>query len=309
MILEQDFRKICETEIEKIIEYSKQKELWIYSAGKGAQIFTEVLRTRKIDYKGYIDEKWGTILEFNEKPVVGLDSIEKNDVYIVVALRGYDADVVEGIRRMGFSYEDFYVLAAGSDFNKEDILYKGCKIGRYTYGYKSLLKYYPLATSIGRYCSINGTARIWNNHSLDCISTHPFLDHPMFIKWDAYIEQKRYIEKYGTHKENHSYEDSALRNNQSVVIGNDVWIGANVVILPGVTIGDGAILAAGAVVTKDVSPYCIVGGNPAKLIRKRFDDVTIKNLLSIQWWNWSEDEIQSNLELFYQVDKFCLNRG
>lgn len=304
MLNEQDFREVCEAEIETIIGYAKEKDIWIYSAGKGAQILTEVLNSKGIEFCGYIDRAWSDIGTLNEKSVVSLELVERDDIYIIVALRGYDADAVEEIRSAGFSDNSIYVIAAGRDFNREDIIYKGCKIGRYTYGYETLLEHYPIATSIGRYCSINGTARIWNNHSMDCISTHPFLDHPMFMKWEEYIEHKKYIEQYGTHTKNHPFDNSELRNNRPIVIGNDVWIGANVIILPGVSIGDGAVLAAGAVVTKDVLPYSIVGGNPARLIRKRFDEATIEALLSIEWWNWSEDEIQSNIELFYQVDMF-----
>jgi hypothetical protein len=85
----------------------------------------------------------------------------------------------------------------------------------------------------------------------------------------------------------------------SVIIGNDVWVGAGAIILSGVKIGDGAIVAAGAVVTKDVPPYSIVGGNPAKLIRYRFSEDQIAKLLSIRWWNWSEDRIRANIDSFY----------
>jgi acetyltransferase-like isoleucine patch superfamily enzyme len=91
--------------------------------------------------------------------------------------------------------------------------------------------------------------------------------------------------------------DSASKG--PVVIGNDVWVGAGAIILSGVSIGDGAIVAAGAVVTKDVPPYAIVGGNPAKLIRYRFSEDQIAKLLSISWWNWSEDKIKANLDSFY----------
>ena len=82
-----------------------------------------------------------------------------------------------------------------------------------------------------------------------------------------------------------------------VVIGNDVWIGYRAIILSGVTIGDGAVIAAGAVVTKDVPAYGIVGGNPAKLIKKRFDDETIPRLLKIAWWNWDDAKIEKFLPL------------
>ena len=88
---------------------------------------------------------------------------------------------------------------------------------------------------------------------------------------------------------------TAWNNKGGIVIGNDVWIGFEAVILSGVTIGDGAIIGTRAVVTKDVPPYTIVGGVPAKPIRKRFSDDVISQLLKIQWWNWSENRIKKNI--------------
>nr|WP_313214683.1 CatB-related O-acetyltransferase [Soonwooa sp.] len=81
-------------------------------------------------------------------------------------------------------------------------------------------------------------------------------------------------------------------------IENDVWIGDNVIILPGVKIGTGAVLAAGAIVTKDVDDYCIVGGNPAKLIRKRFTEEKIKMLVDSKWWEWDKEKIAENKDFF-----------
>lgn len=91
-----------------------------------------------------------------------------------------------------------------------------------------------------------------------------------------------------------------FKTSEKVVIGNDVWIGHGVIILAGVTIGDGAILAAGSVITKDVEPYHIVGGNPAKLIKKRFSEEIITELMELEWWNKSEDFINKNKLFFYQ---------
>ena len=112
------------------------------------------------------------------------------------------------------------------------------------------------------------------------------------------------MEKYGTHGNNCENDKSQIRDNRSVEIGNDVWIGANVIILPGVKIGDGAVLAAGAVVTKDVEPYAIVGGVPAKVSRYRFDQEMIEAFLRIKWWEWSVEKIEENIELFYQPEEF-----
>lgn len=85
-------------------------------------------------------------------------------------------------------------------------------------------------------------------------------------------------------------------NKGNIIIGNDVWIGYEAVILAGVTIGDGAIIGTRAVVTKDVPPYTIVGGVPAKPIKKRFSEEIISKLLDIQWWNWSDEKIAKNIK-------------
>ncbi|MGN0740572.1 MAG: CatB-related O-acetyltransferase, partial [Treponema sp.] len=90
-------------------------------------------------------------------------------------------------------------------------------------------------------------------------------------------------------------------------VGNDVWIGYEAVILSGVTIGDGAIIGARAVVTKDVPPYTIVGGVPAKQIRKRFSDDVISKLRSLEWWNWSEEKIRQNIGAIQGGDIDALN--
>ncbi|MDR0943737.1 MAG: Vat family streptogramin A O-acetyltransferase [Ruminococcus sp.] len=86
------------------------------------------------------------------------------------------------------------------------------------------------------------------------------------------------------------------------VLGNDIWIGADVTILPGVHIGDGAFIAAKSVVTKNVPPYTIVGGNPAQIIRRRFDEKTIEFLQNLKWWDWSAEKIFDNLELLCNMD-------
>jgi virginiamycin A acetyltransferase len=92
-------------------------------------------------------------------------------------------------------------------------------------------------------------------------------------------------------------EASITAKKPDVVIGNDVWIGYGATILSGVEIGDGAIIGAMAVVAKNVEPYSIVAGNPARLIRKRFDEETIRKLLEIRWWDWPAEKINKNLDV------------
>lgn len=97
-------------------------------------------------------------------------------------------------------------------------------------------------------------------------------------------------------------------NKGDTVIGNDIWIGHQSLIMPAVTIGDGAIIASGSVVTKDVAPYTIVGGNPAKIIRKRFDEETIATLLEIKWWDWPIDVINKNIHAIVSSDLTTLKK-
>lgn len=96
------------------------------------------------------------------------------------------------------------------------------------------------------------------------------------------------------------FDDSVLKTS----IGHDVWIGSNVILPGGIDVGIGAIIAAGAVVVKDVPPYAVVGGNPAKIIRYRFSDEQIKVLLASEWWNWSIEKIIRNVDNFSDINKF-----
>lgn len=147
----------------------------------------------------------------------------------------------------------------------------------------NVLYHYPIHREkliIGKFCSIAcGTKFLFNcaNHTLKSLSTYTF---PLFYEeWE--------LEK--------SNITTAWDNKGDIVIGNDVWIGYEAVIMTGVHIGDGAIIAARAVVTKDVPPYSIVGGTPAKEIRKRFDTEMIHQLLKLKWWDWSTYKIRQCL--------------
>ena len=140
---------------------------------------------------------------------------------------------------------------------------------------------------IGKFCSIAcGTKFLFNsaNHTLGSLSTYSF---PIFFEeWE--LDPKNVAD--------------AWDNKGDIVVGNDVWIGFEAVILSGVKIGDGAIIGARAVVTKDVEPYTIVGGVPARPIRKRFDDKTIEELLRIRWWDQDAEKIKENLPAIMSGD-------
>ena len=139
---------------------------------------------------------------------------------------------------------------------------------------------------IGKFCSIaSGTKFILNggNHTLSSFSTYPF---PIFEdEWPISSEIT-----------------DAWDNKGDIVIGNDVWLGFESLIMPGVKIGDGAIIGARSVVTKDVEPYTIVAGSPARVIRKRFDDKIIEFLKELKWWNLEPQKISEILPLIQKGD-------
>ncbi len=161
-------------------------------------------------------------------------------------------------------YHDF--VNHPEDFEKNNVLYQ------YPVNQDKLI--------IGRFCSIACGARfLFNsaNHRLSSLSTYPF---PIFFEeWGLDVKD---ITK-------------AWDNKGDIVIGNDVWIGYEAVILAGVTVGDGAVIGTRAVVTKDVPPYTIVGGVPAKPIRERFSRDIIDSLLRIKWWDWPAEEISRHI--------------
>ena len=101
-------------------------------------------------------------------------------------------------------------------------------------------------------------------------------------------------------------EGKAFPNKGNTEIGNDVWIGYRSLIMPGIRIGDGAIVATASVVTKDIPPYTIVGGNPAKILRRRFDEAVIGKLLEIRWWNWDAAKITKNVRTLTSNDIHAL---
>lgn len=148
----------------------------------------------------------------------------------------------------------------------------------------NVLYHYPINHDrlfIGRFCSIGcGAKFIFNsaNHRISSLSTYPF---PLFF------------EEWGLDKKDVT---ASWDNKGDIVVGNDVWIGYEAVIMAGVTIGDGAIIGTRAVVTKDVLPYTIVGGIPAKSIRKRYPGETIALLSDLKWWDWPKERIAQNID-------------
>jgi acetyltransferase-like isoleucine patch superfamily enzyme len=168
-------------------------------------------------------------------------------------------------------------------------LFANCDIGDHTYfsgseTYRNMT--YFVDANIGKYCSVAVNLSIFSvAHNLDHITQYPF---------DV-------IETSSSYRRTKNFRTVTT---STVDIGNDVWVGANATIVAArdLKIGDGAIIGAGSVITKDVEPYSIVAGNPAKVIRLRYDQQTIDQLLQIKWWDWPEERIERSIDLLLSND-------
>ncbi|RYD23723.1 MAG: CatB-related O-acetyltransferase [Verrucomicrobiaceae bacterium] len=175
-------------------------------------------------------------------------------------------------------------------FYDEDIIFMGVPVGRLSYGFKrfSGLQLAGIE-SIGRFCSIADDVSVAGmHHPLDWVSTNPFL----YYQDRGIIDQRRKLPK------------KTRERNRKIVIGNDVWIGEGVRILRPATLGHGSVIAAGSVVTKDVPPFAIVGGVPAKVLKWRIAENLIPKMLEIAWWDWDLETIKARHGDFYQLEEF-----
>ena len=166
-------------------------------------------------------------------------------------------------------------------------------------GYGSYIgEYSNVSGKIGRYCSIGGHVNVLGlTHPVrNYVSTSPCFYSTRKQCGFSYVKKEKFNENL--------YVENT---NFPVVIGNDVYIGFGATLIAPITIGDGSVIAAGSVVTKNVEPYSIVGGSPARIIGKRFDDEKIIKLCDIQWWNWDIKRIRENAELFSDIDEFLSN--
>lgn len=193
-------------------------------------------------------------------------------------------------------------------FLKPLVKAENVEIGEYTYyddpdgpehfyEKKCVLYHYPFVGDwlrIGRFCALaRGVRFIMNgaNHAMGGFSTYPF--NIFGAGWEQGFDPA----------------DWAKENRGDTIVEHDVWIGADATVMPGVRIGSGAIVATASVVVSDVTPYTVVGGNPAQLIKRRFDEATVKRLLEIAWWNWPPEKITRNLDALRRSDLTLLSNA
>lgn len=160
-------------------------------------------------------------------------------------------------------------------------------VGRHSWGHLTIANRSPgCALTVGAFCSFAFGTRVLlgGEHRGDFVSTYRFGVYPPFDEWHQ------------------PPEDNTTASRGDITIGNDVWIGHDALILSGVTVGDGAIVGAGSVVRKDIPPYGIVAGNPARVAGFRFEPEQIEALLRIRWWEWSDERIVAALDLMMSDD-------
>jgi len=179
--------------------------------------------------------------------------------------------------------------------------------GRHTYGPQpEIIGFLPTltkiaeGTSIGNFCSISPGVKFtfFGKHDYNFVSTYPF--HAFYEKWG--VDKNEYVKG--------KIDNSQISPNP-IIIENDVWIASNAIIMEGVKVSNGAVIAMESLVTKDVPPYALVGGNPARIIKFRFSDQQIAELLKIAWWNWKDSDIKKiapsllsdNIEAFIKEAK------
>ncbi len=180
----------------------------------------------------------------------------------------------------------FAFVSSNNSIDKTVAVYRGAKIKGAVIGAHTYISANTDIENaeIGKFCSVADHCRIgMSSHSLNFLSTSPIFTQTGNALQDRWIEKDVFEKK---------------PDDERTYIGNDVWIGSHAMVLGGVKVGDGAVIGAGAVVTKDVPPYAIVGGVPARIIKYRFNQEIINRLLVLRWWNFSDAKLQSLVPLF-----------
>lgn len=310
-----------ETNVRKHIHALKEliqnKDIIIFGAGEGGAITQEALLEERLTASYYLDNDsklWGQEqrgLKIKRPEELMEEEYEK---IIVLISSMYYKVIFPKLRDLGIPSSCIYYILADvlygekefeqiesekeriRQINRSSQVYRGVKVGRYTYGHQKLIDQ-GLIKSIGSFCSINSTVLTGRNHPTAFISTSPVFYHTK----ETYFNHRELI---GLLEPGEEPDLTAVAKNTKIVIGNDVWIGASTVLLPNITIGNGAIIGAGAIVTRNVPDFAVVVGVPAKVLRYRFNIEQIEILKKVKWWDWPEDKLKEHRLLFGEMDTF-----
>lgn len=276
-------------DVEGLIKYALKfegKKIGIYGTGMGAIKVLNAIGILNQFVHCYF-ETMPLKESFLNKPVLegNKENLELVDCLIVASQ--YFNEIEEHLNI--YDIQNVYYAYKPEKFTEVNRLVSGVEVGKYTYDTINTLDFPENVAYIGSYTSINKKASIGGkNHPLEYVSTHPMFYYQKSSRQSGYRLEG----------------DLKLDKNSKISIGHDVWIGTNAVVLPGVTIGHGSVIGAGAVVTKDIPPYSIAIGVPAKVIKYRFPQDIIEGLLKIKWWDWPEEKINKNIDLFYKPKEF-----
>lgn len=250
-------------------------------------------------YQSRNEASWSIIdgnisfLDINGEPTTifkQMSTIDGKRIYSGGFLKKPESNITHLLTEIVFDWENRKLHhARTSEHLKLQIKKYNWSIGKHTYGKPRVLEPKLNKLCIGNFCSIaDDVVIILGNHKLDTITTFPFATLREF--WPS-LKGKEHIQDH--------------ESKGPILIGNDVWIGHGVKIMPGVIIGNGSVIAANSVVTKDISPYSIVAGTPAKHIKYRFSQEKINALEQIKWWDWNDEKIDSFLPIMLtDINKF-----
>ncbi|MDR0599353.1 MAG: CatB-related O-acetyltransferase [Treponema sp.] len=249
-----------------------------------ANDFMKEIGAQFLEPKFFCDTRVAHIGRFHDLPVLAPSALDKSKHYVIVTSGRFAEDISGGLQSAGFEAVKDYAITVPLESDFHDIEYHGVKVGKFTYGYKHIIDGGGELKSIGRFTSIAATAQVEVDHPMSWLTTS--------ILGRVIMPSREMI--------------SSIRHDNSLVIGNDVWIGANAFINASKChhIGDGAIIGAGAIVTHDVEPYAIVVGTPARLVRYRFPLEKIELLRQIKWWEYDNKTLFNNLDVFYNPEEF-----
>lgn len=211
-------------------------------------------------------------------------------IWIIRHLRARVLEYSNNNLKMGFLSTATHCSFGNRNTVYENVTLHNVKLGDFTYvASGSVIS----NTIVEKFCSIGPDCKIGlgKHPTRDFVSTHPIFFSTLKQAQISFVD-RNYFEEF-----------------EKIKIGNDVWIGANVIVIDGINIGDGAIIAAGSVVTKDIPPYAIVGGIPAKIIRYRFENDAIFKLLEIKWWDMDINYLKIHFKKFHNINKFLLDRA
>ncbi len=251
--------------------------LWIVAEGTG-NLFSEYLRKRC----RIVELEQILTLDFEAVDEIYIFSVHFNNIKNILKRVHIQEHMIldEGCLIKSLKPREMMQYQKQVIFCKDQMKYirHGVEVGEFTYGVPEIWMWNDNEqVSIGKFCSISSNVRIFGGgeHRLDWVTTYPF---------NVFFQEYSSITGHPSSK-------------GKVRIGNDVWIGFGATVLSGVTVGDGAVIGNGSIVTKDVPPYAIVAGNPAKILKHRFDEGIIDKLLEIRWWDWEYEDIYRAIPL------------